>query len=424
MASSSNNVALVTGATGFLGKVVVEELLRQKHTLSLKSIILLVRAKNGETARQRFCNTIVPSACFSNLRPDWTDDVEVFDGDLSVPRCGLSDDAYGHVANNTTHIIHVAGCVKFNSPVPEAISSNVDGVLNVLALGRSCDKLRRIVTTSTAYVSTAIGPVYAELSPLPVPASQLYATLKAGNMNAEQAIGITGHPNVYTLSKCLAEHLVFEQRANLSVTIVRPSIISAALKYPKPGWIDSKAAFAGLVLCFGKGILRVIDGRRDTKLDIVPVDEVASRLIQEVFRSDHQPAVNASEFRMTFSVATDRCSLRISEICRLLEQEFNDMPGSDARRFSFVGRGWLFKGFELLYHRGPLTLQSAYLGMRGETEKQKQVKKALKILKDMNAVFSHYTAQKYDFRPEEPSPMFEPTEYLRVVCSGVWEHLV
>ncbi|KAH7354522.1 male sterility protein-domain-containing protein, partial [Plectosphaerella cucumerina] len=309
MASSNNSVALVTGATGFLGKVVVEELLRQKHTLSLKSIILLVRAKNGETARQRFCNTIVPSACFSNLHPDWTDDVEVFDGDLSVPRCGLSDDAYGHVANNTTHIIHVAGCVKFNSLVPEAISSNVDGVLNVLALGRSCDKLRRIVTTSTAYVSTAIGPVYAELSPLPVPPSQLYATLKAGNMNAEQAIGITGHPNIYTLSKCLAEHLVFEQRANLSVTIVRPSIISAALKYPKPGWIDSKAAFAGLVLCFGKGILRVINGRRDIKLDIVPVDEVASRLIQEVFRGDHQPAVNASEFRMTFSVATDRCSL-------------------------------------------------------------------------------------------------------------------
>ncbi|KAH6983841.1 hypothetical protein EDB80DRAFT_518090, partial [Ilyonectria destructans] len=70
----------------------------------------------------------------------------------------------------------------------------------------------------------------------------------------------------------------------LPVTIVRPSIMCAALHHPVPGWIDSKAAFAGIVLGFSSGVLRVVNGRPETKLDIVPVDVVAGCLIHEAFR--------------------------------------------------------------------------------------------------------------------------------------------
>jgi thioester reductase-like protein len=249
----------------------------------------------------------------------------------------------------------------------------------------------------------------------------LYEALKTRKMSKEEAIGLTGYPNVYTLSKCLAEHLVFERRGDLPVTIVRPSIISAAWRYPEPGWIDSRAAFAGLVLCFGKGILKVINGRGDTKLDIVPVDEVASRLIREVFQpvaSDSAPA------RIAFSVATSRYSLSIDEICQLLQEFFRQMPGIGTRRFRFVGHGWLFKVHEALYHYGPLALHSAICRVQGRSELRRQSGKALKIVRAMNAAFSHYTRLTYDFQSEGPGMQFDPREYMKVVCEGVCEHLI
>lgn len=48
--SFRNGTVLVTGCTGFLGKILVEKLLR---TCPVKNVAIIVRSKNGFTARQR-----------------------------------------------------------------------------------------------------------------------------------------------------------------------------------------------------------------------------------------------------------------------------------------------------------------------------------------------------------------------------------
>jgi alcohol-forming fatty acyl-CoA reductase len=421
--ATPSNVVLVTGAAGFLGKVVLEELVRQKDALFVGSIILLIRPKHGETARQRFDKTIASSLCFGALPEGWEKSVEVIDSDLALPRCGLADVDFQHITDTATHIIHAAGCVKFNSTLSEVLSSNTYGALSLVELARSCRRLHRIVTTSTAYVSHPGAPALAQLVPLPLPVAVLYEELNTGRLSKEDALALTGHPNVYSLSKCLAEHLIFERRGNLPVTIVRPSIISAALRYPEPGWIDSRAAFAGLVLCFGNGILKVVNGRGDTKLDIIPVDEVASCLIREVF----QPAAVAetlSPARIAFSVATSRYSLSIKEICQLLQEFFHQAPATRGRRFRFIGRGWLFKFNEALYHSAPLTLHSVICRFKGKSELRRQSDKALKIVKAMNVAFSHYTRRTYEFQSEGPAAQLDPRQYIEVVCEGVCQHLM
>lgn len=263
----------------------------------------------------------------------------------------------------------------------------------------------------------------AQLVPLPLPAAVLYEELNTGRISKEDALALTGHPNVYSLSKCLAEHLIFERRGNLPVTIVRPSIISAALRYPAPGWIDSRAAFAGLVLCFGKGILKVVNGRRDTQLDIIPVDEVASCLIREVF----EPvafAEDPSPAKIAFSVATSRYSLTINEICQLLQEFFHQIPETGGKRFRFIGQGWLFKFNEALHHSEPLTLHSAICRLKGRSELRRQSDKALKIVKAMNVAFSHYTRRTYEFQSEGLAEQFDPRQYIKIVCEGVRQHLM
>lgn len=53
----------VTGATGFLGKVLIEKLLRSCG--DLKSIYVLIRVKKGKTARQRLEEVLVSHGVFT-----------------------------------------------------------------------------------------------------------------------------------------------------------------------------------------------------------------------------------------------------------------------------------------------------------------------------------------------------------------------
>jgi hypothetical protein len=46
-------------------------------------------------------------------------------------------------------------------------------------------------------------------------------------------------PNTYTYTKALAEQLLEEQCGTVPLAIVRPSIVTAALKEPVPGWVDN-----------------------------------------------------------------------------------------------------------------------------------------------------------------------------------------
>ena len=70
------------------------------------------------------------------------------------------------------------------------------------------------------------------------------------------------------------------RRGSVPLEIVRPSIISASWRHPFPGWIDSSAAFAGVVLLVGMGHLRALIADPAAKVDLVPVDE--DRLAREV----------------------------------------------------------------------------------------------------------------------------------------------
>ena len=47
------------------------------------------------------------------------------------------------------------------------------------------------------------------------------------------------HPNTYTFTKLLAEQMVSDYSHNLPICIVRPSIVTAAIEDPFPGWVDN-----------------------------------------------------------------------------------------------------------------------------------------------------------------------------------------
>src|SRR5262245_8037899 len=96
----AGKTVLVTGATGFLGKALVEKMLRSFHDLG--RIFLLIRPKErgsrSVAADQRFQDDVLKSSIFDRLRRELGDNfdplveskVEVIAGDLTDERFGAS----------------------------------------------------------------------------------------------------------------------------------------------------------------------------------------------------------------------------------------------------------------------------------------------------------------------------------------------
>ena len=57
---------------------------------------------------------------------------------------------------------------------------------------------------------------------LPFDAEEVYADILAGRADERALMAATGHPNTYTLTKCINEHLVSQRRGDVPLSIVRP----------------------------------------------------------------------------------------------------------------------------------------------------------------------------------------------------------
>jgi thioester reductase-like protein len=183
---------LVTGATGFVGKVVAEKLLRSVPTIG--RILLLVRPKKKSTPDERFTE-LLSSSIFDTLReklgsefvPYARSKMEVIPGDLVKENMGMSVEHWELLTHRVQVILHNAATILFDEPLEAALMNNTFGALNVLRFSQHCTQLDCFVHCSTAYVNAPVQTpemVREELYPtLPELANPeaLYAELLATN---------------------------------------------------------------------------------------------------------------------------------------------------------------------------------------------------------------------------------------------------
>src|SRR5437867_1130917 len=86
-----------------------------------------------------------------------------------------------------------------------------------------------------------------------------------------------GWPNIYTYTKALGEQLVAAE-TGIVRSIVRPSIVESALRYPFPGWNEGFTTTAPIIFMALKG-QRQIPANEKLILDITPVDQVAAVML-------------------------------------------------------------------------------------------------------------------------------------------------
>jgi len=416
--AAGRRTVLLTGATGFLGKVVLEELVRRRDELRIGKVLAVVRANGMRTAAERFAHEVAASPCFSNLPADWTAWVEVVQADLEHPGLGLN----GHgrdLEETVTHVIHAAASVSFDLPIAAAAQANTVAALNVLDLAKRCPRLERMVDVSTAYVTPhggGAGQVQEVLAPLPRPAAAILDDIQRKAVSERRLLHESGHPNTYTLTKSIAEHLLLERRGKVPLTIVRPSVISASLQHPMPGWIDSTAAFGGFVLMLGLGHLRAVVGHGDSKLDLVPVDEVSRRVVAACFDASAPPSL------ILHATAGSALSPTLLDCWDGIAEYFGTNRVHKRPDLKYIGpRKLQFRMADALHHQLPASL--ATLRSKDVRRRARSLRARLAML---NRAFPYFTSNSFEFVSSQPldPARFEPRAYVRLVCAGMHRHVL
>ncbi|XP_036181368.1 fatty acyl-CoA reductase 1 isoform X2 [Myotis myotis] len=270
---------LLTGATGFLGKVLLEKLLRSCPKVNL--VYVLVRQKAGQTPQERV-EEIISGKLFDRLRdenPDFKEKIVAINSELTQPKLALSEEDKEIIIDSTNIIFHCAATVRFNENLRDAVQLNVIATRQLIFLAQQMKNLEVFMHVSTAYAYCNRKHIEEVVYPPPVDPKKLIDSLEwmdDGLVNDITPKLIGDRPNTYIYTKALAEYVVQQEGAKLNVAIVRPSIVGASWKEPFPGWIDNFNGPSGLFIAAGKGILRTMRASNNALADLVPVDVVVN----------------------------------------------------------------------------------------------------------------------------------------------------
>ena len=296
---------LVTGVTGFVGKVWLAMLLDRIPEIG--RVTVLVRGRRGESGRARFVASVERCPAFRPLRakygsrlPDLiAERVRVVEGDVSEPGCGLDPVVTAEFAGEIDVVVHFAGLTDFDPDPKLAFETNVLGAVHVAGLAARTHG-KRLVHVSTTFVAglgsgevaeqltVGISPLgkrfdpHNELDALRSLCARTEERSERGEAAQKRASAL-GWPNIYTYTKGLGEHLLAAQ-TNIRTTIARPSIVECAVDYPFAGWNEGINTSGPLVWLLGSWFRRLPISPKH-HFDVIPVDTACRGLITIVARA-------------------------------------------------------------------------------------------------------------------------------------------
>nr|XP_010313342.1 fatty acyl-CoA reductase 1-like isoform X2 [Solanum lycopersicum] len=311
----------ITGATGFLAKILIEKILRIQP--NVRKLFLLIRASDAKSVRKRFNDEVMQTELFSVLREkigannlNSLIEEKVFPvaGDISFEDFGIENsDMKNKMFKEIDIIINSAATTRFDERYDIAMDINVLGALNVLKFAKRCENVKIIVHVSTAYVcgegegvipekSFTLGETLNKNSKLDIDVEREVIDEKLKVLEAQslttkevtiamrdlgiQRANLHGWPNTYSFTKAMGEMLLGHYKEELKLVIIRPTIITSTYKEPFPGWIEGVKTVDSFILAYGKGVMNFCFGDPNTKLDMIV--ELANLLLWHRFDKIHK----------------------------------------------------------------------------------------------------------------------------------------
>jgi thioester reductase-like protein len=294
---SAHKRIFLTGATGFLGSHLTSRLLHDGHQVGV-----LVRRSKSASARDRVEGVLrdIGATNFRNL--------EVFEGDISLPGLGLNEAATKRIVASTDEVWHCAASLSFMPEDREDIfRMNVGGTRNVLEL------VERIPTRRLQHVSTA------------------YIAGNRSDVALETEINVgQSFKNPYEESKCEAELLIADahRHGKIVASVYRPSIVIGDSRSGRATHFHGVYAFIrGLWTALERlrrgmpegGVVNLplrLLGAEGTTLNFVPIDYVVDGMVAIANRPD----TAGETYHLANPVPTEN-RLWLPHICRELRVE-------------------------------------------------------------------------------------------------------
>ncbi|CAO2189019.1 unnamed protein product [Urochloa humidicola] len=303
---------LITGSTGFLGKVLVEKILRVQP--DVKRLFLLIRAADVESAKQRVDIEVTGREIFHVLKEKHGSIFEDFiqdkvcplAGDIVYENLGLDNAKLTELSKEIDIIVNGAAVTNFYERYDVAFDVNVMGAKNICEFAKRCNQLKMLLHVSTAYVAGQqegilpekpflVGETLREGAHLDIESelnlikeSRREVKAKYSSERAEKRtmkeLGLKrarefGWPNTYVFTKAMGEMILGHLRGDLPVVIIRPSIITSILNEPLPGWMEGIRTIDSFIIGYPKQALSLFLVDLKLIMDVVPGDMVVNAMM-------------------------------------------------------------------------------------------------------------------------------------------------
>ncbi|XP_059625287.1 alcohol-forming fatty acyl-CoA reductase-like [Cornus florida] len=298
-----NRTILVTGATGFLAKILVEKILRVQP--NVKKLYLLLRAADAKAALQRLHDEVIAKDLFRVIKEKWGANLSSFisekiipvPGDITCENLGVDDtNLVEEMWREVDVVVNLAATTNFDERYDVALGINTMGAKHVMDFAKKCVKIKLLMHVSTAFVSGEREGLILEnsycmsetlngASGLDIDIEKNVVEERLNELREEAAsektiaramkdLGIQrsrlyGWPNTFVFTKAMAEMLLGHWRENLPLVIIRPTIITSTYKEPFLGWVEGFKTVDSFIIGYCKGRFTCMIGDPESVIDVV-----------------------------------------------------------------------------------------------------------------------------------------------------------
>uniref|UniRef100_A0A1B6E5T0 Fatty acyl-CoA reductase n=3 Tax=Clastoptera arizonana TaxID=38151 RepID=A0A1B6E5T0_9HEMI len=293
----------ITGSTGFVGKVLLEKLIR---SCNVAQIFLLVRKKRGKNPNERL-QELLNDVVFERMlieNKNARNLITLINGDFTLPDLGLSKNDL-QIIHNVDFIFHSAATVNMGEHLKTAFYINVNGTRFLLEQAKQMKNLKAFVYISTAYAQVMLKKIEEKFYPTEYSPEDLEKIVIS--MDDAQLTAITPHlvgkwENTYSFTKAITEFMVSRYHPYVPVAVARPSIITSTVSEPIVGWIDNIYGATGVCAGAGAGLLKVWNCDPNAIADLIPVDVVINTVLSiGWYMSTFRPSVDKIVFNLVSS---------------------------------------------------------------------------------------------------------------------------
>ena len=431
---------LITGSTGFLGKVVIEKIIREIS--DVEKIILLIRGNDRyATAKERFDHEIAVSTVFDRLKDEnpscfrqfCLEKIECVTGEVTEKYFGLSCEEFTMLAGRVDVFVHAAACVEFREQLQKALLINTFSLLNVADLIKAAGNIP-LIDVSTCYahgfnrgacreeviVPTGRGfqknskgyyDVRGLIETLQKKISKIESTSASPDSCASRLVelGIReshrhGWNDTYSFTKWLGEQVIMDALQGATLTILRPAIIESTYCEPVPGWVEGVKVADAIILAYTREKTPFFPARAKGVIDIIPADFVANSLILAAAEALASPG----QHRIYQCSTGSANPITVGRMQHLLQSEANRnaqaydrlLPkGKPKRDFTIIDRRLFVMAMLVL--RVVVTAYDSVCRYTGMINRFVKLTDFVKTTMKLAITFSFYASPRYIFSNEK-----------------------